>query len=112
MSILIQSDGQYTAGTPPEAAFTVLGGNSIAGVYQYFINCVNMALGDEIQIQVLEKSRAADAPQIIYEAVVSGPQNQPLWVSPCVVMFHGWSLQMRQTLGTARSFPWSIRIVS
>jgi hypothetical protein len=44
--------------------------------------------------------------------MLSNAQDEPVWVSPSLILMHGWQIQLKQTLGTARSFPWSIRKVA
>jgi hypothetical protein len=39
-------------------------------------------------------------------------QDEPIWCSPALVLMHGWTLQMRQTLGTARTYDWSQRKIA
>jgi hypothetical protein len=81
-------------------------------VFQFFIDCANLANGDTIEIQVLEKVVSGGTARLMYEATVSNVQDEPGWASPTLILMHGWTLQMRQTLGTARSFDWSQRKVA
>lgn len=114
MAITEHATGTRTAGTPPEASFTALGtsADTTDGVFQFFVNCINLANGDTIEIQLLEKVVSAGTAQIVYEATVSNVQDEPIWVSPAVTLLHGWTFQIRQTLGTARSFEWSQRKIA
>jgi hypothetical protein len=114
MAISEHATGTRTAGTPPEASFTALGTSpdTTDGIYQFFINCTNLANGDTIEIQVLEKVVSAGTAGIVFEATLSNVQDEPIWVSPALTLLHGWTLQMRQTLGTARSFEWSQRKIA
>lgn len=114
MAISEHATGTRTAGTPPEAAFTALGtaGDTTDGIYQFFINGVNLANGDTLEIQVLEKVVSAGTAGIVYEAVMANVQDEPIWASPTLILMHGWTMQVRQTTGTARSFEWSQRKVA
>jgi hypothetical protein len=114
MAISEHASGTRTAGTPPEAGFTVLGTttDTTDGVFQFFVDCANMARGDTIVIQVLEKALSAGTQRIVYQAVLANQQDEPIWVSPSLILMHGWQVQMKQTTGTARSFDWSIRKVA
>lgn len=113
-TIEIHADGTRTAGTPPEAGFTVLGttNDTTIGVFQIFIDLGAMTNGDEIEIQVLEKALSGGTQRVVYSSVVSHAQDEPLWASPSLILYHGWQVQLRQITGTARSFPWSIRKVA
>ena len=114
MAISEHATGTRTAGTPPEASFTVLGTttDTTDGVFQFFIDTAAMARGDTIEIQVLEKVTSGSTQYLVFEAMLSNAQDEPVWVSPSLILMHGWQIQLKQTLGTARSFPWSIRKVA
>ena len=114
MAISEHATGTRTAGTPPEASFTALGTSpdTTDGVYQFFVNCVNLANGDTLEIQVLEKVVSAGTAGLVYEAVLANVQDEPVWASPTLILMHGWTMQVRQTTGTARSFEWSQRKVA
>jgi hypothetical protein len=43
---------------------------------------------------------------------MAGVQSDPLWVSPSFVLMNGWDMTLRQTAGTGRAYPWSIRKVA
>ena len=114
MAITIHASGTRTAGTPPESSFTVLGNSNDAniGVYQFFINVNKLANGDSVDIQVLEKTVSGGTQNVVYTATVSNLQSEPVWVSPSLILYYGWQVQLKQTTGTARSFDWSIRRVN
>jgi hypothetical protein len=114
MAITEHASGTRTAGTPPEASFTALGtsADTTDGVFQFFIDCNNLANGDTIEIQLLEKAISSGTARIVYEATLSNVQDEPIWASPALVLLHGWTLQMRQTLGTARTYDWSQRKIA
>ena len=85
------------------------------GIFQFFIDVSNLAGGatpDTVEIQVLEKVLSGGTARLIFEAVLSGVQDEPIWVSPSMIFLHGWTLQIKQTAGTARTFDWSIRKIA
>jgi hypothetical protein len=114
MAITEHASGTRTTGTPPEAGFTALGTSpdTTDGVFQFFIDCNALARGDTIEIQVLEKVISSGTARLVYEATISNVQDEPVWASPSLVLMHGWTLQMKQTAGSARSFDWSQRKVA
>jgi hypothetical protein len=114
MAISEHASGSRTAGTPPEASFTALGtaADTTTGIFQFFIDVSALANGDILEIQVLNKTRAADTERLVFESVISNVQDEPIWVSPALTLMHVWTLQIKQTLGTARSFPWSQRKIA
>ena len=114
MAISEHASGTRTTGTPPEAGFTALGtsADTTDGVFQFYIDCVNMARGDTIEIQLLEKVLSSGTARLVYEATLSNAQDEPVWASPALVLMHGWTLQMKQTAGSARDFYWSQRKIA
>ena len=114
MSITEHASGTRTAGTPPEGSFTALGtsADTTDGVYQFFLDASNLANGDTIEIQVLEKVLSGGTARLVYEAVLANVQDEPIWASPSLILMHGWTMQMKQTTGTARTFDWSQRKVA
>lgn len=114
MAIAEHATGTRTAGTPPEAGFTALGSSpdTTDGVYQLFIDLTNLARGDTIEVQCLEKIVSGGTARLVWEATMSNAQDEPGFASPSLILMHGWTFQMRQTLGAARTFDWSIRKVA
>lgn len=117
MAISEHASGTRTAGTPPEASFTALGtgGDTTDGIYQFYVDVSNLAGGatpDSIEIQVLEKVLSSGTARLIFESTIAGVQDEPIWVSPTLILMHGWTIQMKQITGTARTYDWSIRKVA
>lgn len=114
MAITEHASGTRTAGTPPEASFTVLGtaSDTTDGVYQFFVDTSALQLGDTVEIQVLEKVLSSSSQLLVFESMLSHTQDEPIWASPSLILMHGWQIQIKQTAGTARSFNWSIRKVA
>lgn len=89
---------------------TTLAANTSAGVYQVFIDTLNMAAGDEYLIQIKEKVTAAGIQRSIYSATLEGSQSTP-FVTPTLILMNGWDVTMDLVIGTARTISWSIRKV-
>lgn len=81
------------------------------GVFQVFLDVSDMVAGDQLQIRIYEKVRSADTQQIVYEAILTGAQAQPIWVSPSLVLLHGWDVTLDALAGTI-TVNWSIRQVA
>jgi hypothetical protein len=81
------------------------------GVFQVFLDLSDMIAGDQLQIRVYEKCRAADTQRVVYEAILSGAQGQPMWVSPSLILLHGWDVTLDALAGTITVL-WSIRQVA
>jgi hypothetical protein len=80
-----------------------------SGVFQVFIDVANLVAGDFVEIRVKEKARSGDTQREVFVATVAGVQASPMWVSPPLILMHGWAVTLKQTEGTGRAFPWSIR---
>lgn len=81
------------------------------GIYQIFIDFANMAAGDEYLIQVKEKVISASTQRVVWAASVAGAQPG-IFVSPTLILLHGWDATLDQLAGTARNITWSIRKVA
>lgn len=81
------------------------------GVYQVWLDVSDMIAGDQLQIRIYEKVRAADTQRVAYEAILYGPQAEPIWVSPTLVLMHGWDVTLDALAGTI-TVTWSIRQVA
>lgn len=81
------------------------------GVYQVWLDVSDMIAGDQLQIRIYEKCRSGDTQRIAYQAVLSGAQADPLWVSPSLILMHGWDVTLDALAGTITVL-WSIRQVA
>lgn len=84
---------------------------TVDGIYQVFLDLAAMTTTEEYEISVLEKVTAAGAQREVFKAVVDGTSS-PAWVSPSLILMHGWDVQVRKLAGTDRSIGWSIRQVA
>lgn len=81
------------------------------GVFQAFLDLNDMIAGDQLQIRVYEKCRSGDTQRVVYEAILTGAQAQPMWVSPSLILLHGWDITADALAGTITVL-WSIRQVA
>lgn len=81
------------------------------GVFQVFLDVSDMITGDELQIRIYEKVQAADTQRIVYQSNLFGPQSPPIWVSPTLILMHGWDVTLDAISGTV-TVTWSIRKVA
>ena len=84
---------------------------TVDGIYQVFIELAAMAAGDQYRIYIKEKVTSAGTQRVIYEAIVTGAQPGP-FVTPTLILLHGWDVTMTRLAGTDRSISWSIRQVA
>jgi hypothetical protein len=81
------------------------------GVFQVFLDVSDMIAGDQLQIRVYEKVGAASTQRIVYQAYLTGAQSEPIWVSPSLILLHGWDVTLDALAGTI-TVDWSIRKVA
>lgn len=81
------------------------------GVFQAFLDVSDMIAGDQLQIRIYEKCRSGDTQRVIYESILTGAQAQPMWVSPSLILMHGWDITVDALAGTITVL-WSIRQVA
>lgn len=114
MAISEHASGTRTTGSPPEAGFTALGtsADTTDGVFQFFLDVSNLANGDTIELQLLEKVLSGGTARLVFEVTMSNAQDEPVWASPALVLMHGWTLQLKQTAGSARDIYWSQRKIA
>lgn len=92
---------EHTLTANPETADAVI---------QLFLDLDPAAVGDEFEIRIKEKAISGGTQrQMIF--TIKGDQVDTLWFSPTLIVMHGWDVSIKQTLGTSRTIPWSIRKV-
>lgn len=106
--------GSQTATINTEHVLNTSTPETTDGIYQFLVDCANMAAGDILELRLKEKCGAATTQRVAMKATLSGDQNtdDELWVSPSLILMHGWDFTLKQTAGTGRAFPFSIRKVA
>jgi hypothetical protein len=82
------------------------------GIYQVFIDFNALAVGDQYQVRVYEKVLSSSTQRIVEEWTIMGPLSSPVWVSPSLILLHGWDITIDKIAGTDRAIDWSIRKVA
>lgn len=81
------------------------------GVFQVFLDLNDMVAGDLLRIRIYEKVTSSSTQRIVYESWLSGTQALPVWVSPSLLLLHGWDVTLYASSGTI-TVDWSIRQVA
>lgn len=81
------------------------------GVFQVFLDTSAMTVTEQYQIRIYEKCRSGDTQLVIYEAILTGTMAET-WVSPSLILLHGWDVTVMKLAGTDRAINWSIRQVA
>jgi len=114
MAIAEAYAGSASIGTTPYSLpndSTTLTPITVDGVYQVFLDFSAMTFTEEYNIEVLEKVISAGSQLNIFTATVSGTAA-PSWVSPSLILLHGWDVRVTKVTGTDRTISWSIRQVA
>lgn len=82
------------------------------GIYQVFLDLNALAAGDVFEFDVYEKVLGSSTQRVVYTARFANAQGAPVWVSPSLVLMHGWDMTLRKISGTDRSIDWSVRKVA
>lgn len=91
---------------------TTLGSDTNDGIYQVFIDFSALTATEEYAVIVREKVTSAGTQRVVFYATVAGVQGSPAWVSPSLILMHGWDVTVDKIAGTDRSISWSIRKVA
>lgn len=82
------------------------------GIYQVFLDLSALLVGDQFQVRVYEKVLSSSTQRIVEEWTINGPLSAPIWVSPTLILLHGWDITIDKIAGTDRAIDWSIRKVA
>lgn len=82
------------------------------GVYQLWIDANTMAKGDVFIVRIYEKVEATGGTKrVCFTAVLQGAQSE-VFVTPSLVLLHGWDMTIQKSTGTDRAFDASIRKIA
>ena len=114
MAIAEPYTNSATIGTTPFSLpnnSTTLTPITVDGVYQAFLDLSAMTITEQYKIEVVEKVTSGGSQREIMVAVVTGTMAEA-WVSPSLILLHGWDVIVTKLAGTDRSIGWSIRQVA
>ena len=116
MSLTVE-EGTRTTGTPPEGADVVLNSSTpetTTAIVQLLLDINALAAGDTLEVAMKEKVISGGTQRIIHRFTIvnSSGADDAVWVSPAVFLKNGWDMTLKQTAGSSRAIPWSIRKVT
>ena len=115
MAISEAFSGSETVSTTEHSLTTDTAGPDVEtsdGVFQCFLDLSALAAGDVFVFKVYEKVIAASTQRLAYSVTFNGAQGAPNWVSPSLILLHGWDMTLDKISGTDRNIDWSIRKVA
>lgn len=82
------------------------------GVYQCYLDLNALAKADVYVFKVLEKVTSSATQRVVYSVTFANAQTEPDWVSPSLILMHGWDMTLLKSAGTDRTVDWSIRAIT
>ena len=106
-------EGSATIGTterslPADTTSGVPTSQTDDGTMQIWLDLNALALGDEFELKVYEKVGSGTTQRVVWSTRFIGPLA-PIYVSPAVMVRHGWEVTLKKIAGTDRAIPWSLR---
>ena len=105
-----QHDSGSQAATVTTEHFLGTDPDTTAGIFQFLVDLSVLARGDSLEIRIYEKiNDSGDTAQQMHMFPFNNEQDSDLWISPSFMLLIGWRFSIKQTVGTGRTFQWSIR---
>lgn len=85
--------------------------DTTAGTFQCFLELNNLADGDSFEFRIYEKVISGATQRVVLRQLFVNSQgsNDAIWVSPPLMLLHGWDMTLLKVGGTDRAISWSIR---
>lgn len=92
---------------------TTLSTDTTDGVYQLWVDDQGlMTKTEEYAIRIYEKvEETGGTKKQVFEATLKGVQSE-IFVSPMLILMHGWDMTIQKIAGTDRAFDANIRRIS
>jgi hypothetical protein len=82
------------------------------GIFQGFFDVSALANGDTFQFRVYEKVQSGSTQRLVWEGILTNAQAEAVFVTPSLILMHGWDMTWKKIAGTDRSIAGSIRQVA
>lgn len=82
------------------------------GVYQLWLDLSALALGDEFELKGYEKVGSGGTDRVYLHTFFAHAQTDAHFVTPSLILLHGWEFSLKRLAGSDRSIAWSIRKVA
>lgn len=94
------------------SASTTVSAQTTDGIYQVYLDLSALTSTEEYRLRIYEKTRSASTQRVVEEVILSGVQSEPVYVTPALLLMHGWTVTLKKNQGTDRTIEWSIRSVA
>lgn len=96
-----------TVGTTEHSFVTDTSGpdaSTTAGTFQGFFDLNALAAGDIFEIKVYETVASSSGTQrLVWKATAAGPQAEPIFATPALILGVGWDMTVKKISGTDRA---------
>lgn len=82
---------------------------STPGVYQLYVSTSNLAKGDEFRIRIYEQTISGGSQRVVGAWTLLGVQGEN-FVTPPLMLMHGWDFTIVRLAGADRTFNCSVRM--
>jgi hypothetical protein len=87
---------------------TTIATNTTPGLYQAFVDTINLAAGDAFEWSLLEKTITGGTQRLVTSCQVANVPGYPIWASPAFALGIGWDMTLKKLAGTDRTLTWRI----
>lgn len=95
------------------SASTTLQSNTTDGILQVYLELNNFTDTEVYEFKIKEKVTSASTQRVVhYETLAFDPGTSENYVSPPIIVMHGWDATLKKLSGTDRAIAWSIRLVT
>lgn len=115
MAISEAESGTKTTNATPntEETLNATDPDTTDGVYQFMLDLNDLAAGETLTVRVYEKVISSGTQRVCFYDIITGdmPANDEIWVSPAIVLLHGWKFTLSVNAASV-IVPWSIRKIA
>lgn len=88
---------------------TTLANDTNAGVFQFFIDTINLTATDRYECKIYEKITSGGTKRVVTTAYLVLNSAEPIVVFPALVLMEGWDITLKRIAGADRTLLWSLR---
>ena len=114
MAIAELYSGSETVSTTEHSLTTDTAGPDVDttdAVIQVWLDLSALVKADVYQFRIYEKVTSGGTQRVVYEVRFANAQTEPIWVSPTLIVMHGWDATLDKISGADAAITWSIRSV-
>ena len=105
----VVADGSQTATLTTEHTLLDNTGAATAGYYQLVVDTAALLTGEDLELLIYEPARSAGTVRVVERILLTGALGDPIVKSNVHACAFGAKFTLKQTGGTGRAFPWSVR---